>query len=64
MPRDDPRASTRAARRARDLSYPELAAAMLAPYAEGMFTSDVLAEICHDAYDFEVPLEHVDGRRT
>ncbi len=45
--------------RARDLSYPELAAAILVPYAEGIFSRDTLLEICHDAYDYEVPLEKV-----
>jgi threonine synthase len=45
--------------RARDLSYPELAAAILVPYAEGIFSRDTLLEICHDAYDYAVPLERV-----
>ena len=45
--------------RARDLSYPELAAAILVPYAEGIFSRDTLLEICHDAYDYAVPLEKV-----
>jgi threonine synthase len=49
--------------RARDLAYPELAAEILAPYAEGVFTRDALDAICHDAYDFEVPIEQVVGRR-
>ena len=33
------------------------------PYAEGVFTRDELAAICHDAYTFPVPLEQVDGPR-
>ena len=32
--------------RAAELSYPELAAAVLAPYAEGVFSNEVLKEIC------------------
>lgn len=48
--------------RARDLAYPALAAEILAPYAEGVFSRDAVEEICHDAYDFEVPLERVRGR--
>jgi threonine synthase len=49
--------------RARDLEYPELAAEILAPYADGIFSRGAIEEICHDAYDFEVPIERVVGRR-
>jgi len=45
------------------MPYPELAASILGPYAEGVFTRDELLEICLDAYDFDVPLERIDGRR-
>ncbi len=50
-------------KRARDLSYPELAVEILTPYVEGTFNRDELAEICHDAYDFDIPLECVTGNR-
>jgi len=63
MPRPVPAMDRDLLRRARDLPYPELAAAILAPYAEGVFTRDELDAICHDAYDFALPLEPVDGRR-
>ena len=63
LPRPLPRMSTALLANARKLPYPELAAAILAPYAEGTFTRDELLEICHDAYDFAVPLEQVDGPR-
>jgi len=49
--------------RARSLDYPGLAAAVLGLYTEGVFTPDALREICADAYDFDVPLERVDGPR-
>jgi len=49
--------------RARDLSYPELAVEILTPYVAGTFSRDELAEICHDAYDFDIPLERVTGNR-
>lgn len=49
--------------RARDLPYPELATEMLLPFARGVFDREVMAAICHDAYDFPVPLEHVTARR-
>jgi len=63
LPRQVPQLSADLLRRARDLSYPELAATLLAPYAEGVFSRDDLAAICDDAYDFDVPLEQVDGPR-
>lgn len=44
-------------------SYPEIAEAILRPYTEGMLDVRRLRALCHDAYDFEVPLEHVAGRR-
>ncbi len=44
---------------ARKLSYPELAARILTPYAEGTFSYDALQEICEDAYNYNVPLEKI-----
>ena len=63
LPRQVPQLGADLLRRARDLSYPELAATLLAPYAAGVFSRDDLAAICDDAYDFDVPLEQVDGPR-
>ncbi len=48
--------------KARDLSYPELATEILWPYVDGVFTRDVLHDICVDAYDYDVPLENIDTR--
>ena len=63
MPAAVPQLSPEFLRQARDLPYPELAARILEPYAEGVFSRDDLLEICNDAYDFDVPLEKVrDGR--
>ena len=42
-----------------DLSYPELATELIAPFAEGVFSHAEIEEICHDAYDFEVPIAFV-----
>jgi threonine synthase len=47
---------------ARDMSYPDLAAAVLGPYADGVFSRDALEEICHEAYNFDVPIEKVTGQ--
>lgn len=63
MPRPIPPLPPRLPAEARDMPYPDLAASILAPYAEGVFTRDELLEICLDAYDFDVPLERIDGRR-
>jgi len=59
MPRNIPRVSVDFLRRARDMDYPEIAAAVLEPYAEGVFTRKELDEICYEAYDYPVPLENV-----
>jgi len=59
MPRPIPAFSSGLLAAARDMAYPELAAAVLAPYAEGVFTRQELDEICGDAYDYPVPLEAV-----
>ena len=63
MPRPVPALSADLLSRAGSLSYPELAAAVLGLYTEGVFPPDALREICEDAYDFAVPLERVDGAR-
>ena len=63
MPRPIPRMSRDLLARAGALSYPELAASVLGLYTQGTFSPEALREICEDAYDFDVPLERVDGRR-
>ncbi len=63
MPRPIPRMDASLLATAKHLSYPELAAAVLEPYAEGTFTRDALLAICDDAYDYDVPLEHVTASR-
>ncbi len=63
MPRPIPKLSSEFLSRARDMSYPELASAILEPYAEGVFSRDILWEICEDAYNYPVPLEQVEGQR-
>ncbi len=44
-------------------SYPEIAFAVLSKYTAGVFDDEVLRSLCDDAYDYEIPLEHVVGRR-
>ncbi len=43
------------------LPYYEIAFRVLAKYTEGVIPDDALAAMCRDAYDFEMPLEPVDG---
>jgi len=44
------------------LSYHEIAFRVLSKYTDGIIPSDVLAAICRDAYNFEIPLEKVYDR--
>ena len=43
--------------------YPEVALAILRRYTAGVIDETTLRSLCEDAYDFEVPLEHVTSRR-
>ncbi|MBN1944789.1 MAG: threonine synthase [Bradymonadales bacterium] len=63
MPRPVPQFTRELLSRARDLPYAELAAAVLEPYAQGVFDREALEEICQDAYNYEVPLEQVHQNR-
>jgi len=47
----------------RDLSYPEIAFRVLRRFTAGTLEEATLERLCHDAYDYEVPLERVTGRR-
>ena len=44
------------------LTYPEIAFQVLRRFTTGVLDDAVLAEICRDAYDFEVPIEPVYDR--
>jgi len=44
------------------LPYHEIAYRALSKYAEGVISNDDLAAVCHDAYNFDVPLEKVYDR--
>ncbi len=46
-----------------DKSYPEIAHAVLRKYTAGVFDDATLERLCNDAYDYDVPLEHITGRR-
>lgn len=63
LPKPIPKLPPELISRARDITYAELAVSMLVPYAEGVFSRNVLEEICYDAYNFDIPLEKVDSSR-
>ena len=42
--------------------YPDVAYEILRKYTVGVFNDARIAELCADAYDFDVPLEHVTDR--
>src|SRR5450756_491919 len=42
--------------------YHEIAFRVLSKYTDGIIPSDVLATLCRDAYNFEIPLEKVYDR--
>jgi threonine synthase len=43
--------------------YADVAFEVLQPFAAGTFDDETLRGLCNDAYDYEVPLERVTGRR-
>ena len=47
----------------RDAPYPEVAQAVMRRYTAGQFDEARMKALCEDAYDYEVPLERVTGRR-
>jgi threonine synthase len=63
MPEPLPRFAPGFLTRARDLSYPRLAAEVLGLYTDGIFSCAALDALCHDAYDYDVPLEKIDNSR-
>lgn len=46
-----------------DCSYAEVSYNVLSRYTMGVLDNSKLFELCRDAYDFEVPLERIYGRR-
>ncbi|MBN2343804.1 MAG: threonine synthase [Deltaproteobacteria bacterium] len=62
LPRHLPHLSQAFLRTASQLTYPELAAKVLSSYAD-TFTEEEMLAICTDAYDFDIPIEHVTDRR-
>lgn len=63
MPEAIPRLTDSLIDRFSSMSYPEIAFEVARPYAEEDVPDAVLRHITSDAYTFDVPLEHVTGRK-
>ncbi|MCF7669021.1 MAG: threonine synthase [Verrucomicrobia bacterium] len=62
MPSRFPRISGEELERFRGLEYDEMAYEVLRKFTHGVMDDGVLRGLCEDAYPFDVPLEHVQGR--
>ncbi len=63
MPQSIPAQGPEALRALVGKRYPEIAFHVLRRYTTGQFDDEVLRDACEDAYNFDVPLEHVRDRR-
>jgi len=45
------------------MNYPQIANVIIGKYLKGEIDEDVLEMLIHDAYNFNLPLEHVTGRK-
>ncbi len=63
MPDPIPQFGAKDWRRMAQCSYPELAWEVLSRYVDDEFSAEELLGLCHSAYDYPVPLEHVTERR-
>lgn len=62
MPERFPRMSPQELAELRTLPYHEIAFRVIGKFAEGVVEPGLLASLCRDAYNFDVPLEHVYDR--
>jgi threonine synthase len=46
-----------------DMTYAQIATTILSRFTTGVIEPSTLKKLCEDAYDYEVPLENVTGRR-
>ncbi len=61
MPREIPTIPHKEIRGFEDKSYPEIAFAVLRRYTVGLIPDDELLRLCHECYNYDVPLERVYG---
>ena len=62
LPRQFPRLSAEERATFPRLAYPQIAFSVLSRYTQGIVEDAVLQGLCADAYNFEVPVEPVEGR--
>ena len=63
MPGKIPQVDKKDIENMRHLTYPEIACFILNQFTYDSFSKDLLLNLCKDAYDYDVPLEHVTERR-
>lgn len=63
MPSEFPFLSPADLARLKSRSYAEIAHAVLKPFTQGTIEEAQLLSLCEDAYNYAVPIEHVDGKR-
>ena len=61
FPENFPRLTTEEISAFAELPYSEVAFRVLSRYTQGMIPDEVMARMCREAYDFEIPLEPVAG---
>lgn len=61
LPREFPRVGPEELAGFAELPYHQIALRVLSKYTDGIIEPEALAELCREAYDFEVPLEPVRG---
>ncbi len=47
----------------KELEYHEIARRVIGKFLAGVIPSEILSELCSDAYDYDVPLEHIYARK-
>ncbi|NQT24189.1 threonine synthase [candidate division KSB1 bacterium] len=62
LPESIPQLDSEELRTLKDKSYAEIAFAVLSKYTGGVFSDVVLKTLCKDAYNYDVPLEHITNR--
>ncbi|OQX82314.1 MAG: threonine synthase [Bacteroidetes bacterium 4484_276] len=63
MPEDIPQVSAGEMAAMQKMEYHEIANLVIGKFLKGVIPQDELAHLCRDAYDYDVPLEHVYDRK-
>jgi threonine synthase len=63
MPKNIPKLTPKEIQTMKGQSYAKVAEQVLAKYVKSTILEDCLKELCEDAYNFDVPIEHITERR-